>query len=64
MCKMTTKEEKQVVLENLRTLPPNWRLASLSGKNISRDRAIREVEGDTETGKLIMKSYMEMLRKI
>jgi len=61
---MTTQQEKQIVLENLKTLPPNFRLATLTGLNINKDQAISEVEGDTETGELIVKSYMGMLRKI
>lgn len=61
---MPTQQEKQIVLENLKTLPPNFRLASLTGVNIDKDQAILEVEGDTQTGELIVKSYMEMLRKI
>lgn len=63
---MITKEEKQLVIENLKTLPPNWKIARLGiGKEtMTKEKAMKEIEEDTAVGKAITESYLDMLKKI
>lgn len=58
------KNEIELVIARLETLPPSVYFASGNGSNISRDDMIDHIRDNDETGKEFVETEMEFLRTL
>lgn len=59
---MATQEEKKIVLERLKRMPPTLKLSIGSYGSFSRAQIIEQIENDTEIGELFVSMHMKYLR--
>jgi hypothetical protein len=60
--KVVSKEEKQIVLARLQTMPPGLRMSIGSEGTFDKWQLIDAVEKETELGEFIVSVYMDNLR--
>jgi len=58
------REIKRLVIIRLKTMPPNIKISIGPRKDLSREGLLKEVENETELGKLIIKMQLEYLRSM
>ncbi|GAH50079.1 unnamed protein product [marine sediment metagenome] len=58
------KEEKELIIARLQTMPDNLQLVVGSKGVYGRKGLIKEVENETEVGELIIKLHMEYLKAV
>jgi hypothetical protein len=59
---VTSREEMQIVLERLKTVPAGLKMSIGSKGTFDKFQLMDEVEKNTEIGQLIVNIYMENLR--
>lgn len=57
------KEEKELVIVRLQTLPPHKKLC-INDTGYSRDEIIKEVENETVIGELVVRIHMKFLKSL
>ena len=59
---MVSEDEIKLVLERLKTMPPNLRIAIGESGSFSKDQLIAEIEKGSELGEIIVEVYMNYFR--
>jgi hypothetical protein len=59
---MVSEDEKKIVLERLRKMPPTLKLSIGKFGSYDREQLMREIEGDTEMGRMFVEMHMKYIR--
>ncbi len=59
---MFSKEEKDIVIARLQTMPPSLKLSIGGDGTFTKEQLIENVEKETKVGEFIVKVYMDNLR--
>ena len=60
---MISKEEKEIVLARLQTMPPGLRMSIGGQGTFDKWGLMKEVEQETKLGEFVVKVYMDNLRQ-
>ena len=59
---MVSEDEKKIVLERLRKMPPTLKLSIGKSGSFNREQLMQEIRDDTETGRMFVEMHMKYLR--